>query len=232
MTKHLVLYIIYALKFIFQTGDLRVIARAIRMFPKWWKDYKKPSHSTIACAMPWVNYKAKDFLDTIVNKEMTVFEWGSGGSTLYFAKHCKSIISVEHDAQWYDVVRQKIVDEKITNITYFQISPQAVPVVYYSKSPAYKGCDFKSYVEKINEWPDNFFDLIVVDGRARNFCMALAMQKIKVGAYILLDNSERRYYAKDAVSLCDSSKWEAAVFRAPAPFQHAFTQSSFFKRLS
>ena len=34
--------------------------------------------------IPWVTHGAKKWLDSYLKKDMKVFEWGSGGSTLYF----------------------------------------------------------------------------------------------------------------------------------------------------
>ena len=40
--------------------------------------------------IPWMNYGIIDFLESRLNNKMTVFEYGSGASTLYFAKKVKS----------------------------------------------------------------------------------------------------------------------------------------------
>lgn len=232
MIKHTILYIRYALAMLFKTGDFRIIPIAVSFYPQWWKDYKTASHSTIENKIPWINYKARIFLKSIIRDDMQVFEWGSGGSTLYFTDHCKTVISIEHDKDWYEVVAQKIQIEKISNVTYFHIAPQSdVIVKYYSRSTAYKECDFSLYVNKINDYPDNSFDLIIVDGRARNFCLVQALAKVKIGGYIMVDNSERSYYTKGCLQLHNKEQWECCIARGPAPFQHAFTQSSFYKRL-
>src|SRR4051812_14883663 len=45
--------------------------------------------------IPWFSYAAIDFLDAALRTNMTVFEYGSGGSTLFFAKRAKSVFTVE-----------------------------------------------------------------------------------------------------------------------------------------
>src|SRR5947207_2879388 len=48
--------------------------------------------------LPWFSYAAIDFLKSYLGNEMQVFEFGSGGSTLFFAQHCKSVASVQANA--------------------------------------------------------------------------------------------------------------------------------------
>jgi len=215
-----------------KTGDIHIISAAICLFPRWIKDYMSDVCFTVERKIPWINYKANFFLNSIIHKNMYVFEWGSGGSTIYFSERCKNVVSIEHDKNWYDIVQQKFLINQTQNVAYFYIAPQKdLPITCYSKSKDYAQYDFSFYVNKINDYPDNYFDLIVVDGRARNFCLAQALSKVKVGGYIMVDNSERAYYISDFTQLKDKKIWKSNTLRGPVPFQHAFTQSSFFKRL-
>jgi hypothetical protein len=53
--------------------------------------------------------------------------------------------------------------------------------------------DFRAYVEVIDE-VGGPFDLIVVDGRAREECLARAMPHLAPDGLLVLDNVERRRY--------------------------------------
>jgi len=46
----------------------------------------------------------------------------------------------------------------------------------------------------VNTYPDNYFDFIIVDGRARVECSFNAIKKLKRGGLFVLDNSERKRY--------------------------------------
>ena len=56
----------------------------------------------IDIALPWFAYAAIDFLAHYIDPRMTVFEYGTGGSTLFFATRCKAVVSVEDDEQWLE----------------------------------------------------------------------------------------------------------------------------------
>ena len=154
--------------------------------------------------IPWVTFEAKEWLDGYLCKNMAVFEWGTGGSTLYYAKHAGRVTSVEHNPEWHQAVQSALRHEQIGNSDYFLILPQPHglarhlpygPHTYVSRTfDEHKGLFFWKYVRKIDEFPDGHFDLVMVDGRSRAACMHHAVRKIKKGGFLLLDNSERELY--------------------------------------
>ena len=62
-------------------------------------------------ALPWVTYSFIDFIKDRLNKQQRVFEYGSGSSTLFYAKRVAKVVSVEHDENWFN----KIVSSKPEN---------------------------------------------------------------------------------------------------------------------
>ena len=56
--------------------------------------------------IPWVTYSFIDFIKTKLNKQHTVFEFGSGNSTFFYAKHAGLVVSVEHDKEWFDKIQK------------------------------------------------------------------------------------------------------------------------------
>ncbi len=58
--------------------------------------------------IPWFTYPAIEFLKERLTKEMTVFEYGSGSSTLFFAERVKEIISVETNKEWFNKIVNKL----------------------------------------------------------------------------------------------------------------------------
>ena len=69
---------------------------------------------------PWMCKKARDFLKNNINKDFEVFEYGGGGSTLYFSDNCKSVETIEVNEQW----KQKIKDSlKKNNVTFVETMP-------------------------------------------------------------------------------------------------------------
>jgi predicted O-methyltransferase YrrM len=55
---------------------------------------------------------------------MRVFEYGSGGSTLFFGERAKVLVSVEHDREWYKVLKQHLEKRGLRNVEYLLAEPE------------------------------------------------------------------------------------------------------------
>ncbi|MFT5892198.1 MAG: hypothetical protein ACI9Y7_002308, partial [Dokdonia sp.] len=67
--------------------------------------------------IPWLTYSSIHFItQKLANTSFSVFEYGSGNSTLWFSERVASIISVEHSLEFYDIIKKKI--QSKTNVTY------------------------------------------------------------------------------------------------------------------
>jgi hypothetical protein len=130
--------------------------------------------------LPWVTYSFIDFIKTRLNKDLSIFEYGSGSSTLFYAKHVKSVTSVEHDETWY----HKIVKSK----------PQNAEMIF---SKLERGGDYSKKVNTLGK----LFDIIIVDGRDRVNCCINSVQALTPSGVIVLDDSERKEYEKACVFL-------------------------------
>ena len=76
-------------------------------FPQWFLSLSR-NNDPLANEIPWITYSAINYLENFLNKKTIVFEYGSGGSTLYVSKRVKEGISVEHDEIWVEKVKQKL----------------------------------------------------------------------------------------------------------------------------
>ena len=134
--------------------------------------------------IPWFSYSAIDFLEGFLKENMTVCEYGSGGSTLFFAQRTASVFSIEDNAQWYDWVSRRLNEKKVSNVT-LKLCP------FDFKNPA--GFEHSEY---LNAMPDEQFDVIVVDGseewtQVRPVCFEKAEKRVKLGGIIVVDDSWR-----------------------------------------
>lgn len=156
----------------------------------------KHGSNTLSLEKPLITFKSYEFLEEILNSDMVVFEFGSGGSTLYFSTKVKKVISVEHDEIWFNKLNSKIDNKHINNIDLTFAPPQKndIPKVISNSDDRYLGYDYFNYVNSINTYPDSYFDFIVVDGRARVECLNASIKKLKAGGYLLFDNSNRERY--------------------------------------
>jgi len=131
--------------------------------------------------IPWITIESFHHLLEIIKPEFRVFEWGSGGSTVFWARECASVISIEHNSEWIPRV-QKMLDDRGLE----------ADLRYKRGLPKEEKDRFKPYANMILKEPDNSFDLIYVDGEAssRGWCLNNAMLKLKPGGWIVLDNSQ------------------------------------------
>jgi precorrin-6B methylase 2 len=126
-----------------------------------------------------------------------VFEYGSGSSTVYWARRAARVVSVEHDEEWYHRVEDLLKRRSLTNCTYIlrMPVPLSAGAPASARSAAMPDRDFSSYVHAIDAYPDQSFDLVVVDGRARIDCLYRSIPKVRPGGCLVLDNSQRERYA-------------------------------------
>jgi precorrin-6B methylase 2 len=134
--------------------------------------------------IPWFSYAAIDFLDDFLQPQMTVCEYGSGGSTIFFSRRVRSVFSIEDNPKWHDLVSQRLQQHSITNVT-LKLCP------FDFKNP--KGFEQSDYLHAI---PEERFDVIVVDGseewtQVRPICFEKAEGHIKPGGIIVVDDSWR-----------------------------------------
>ncbi|MBI1346072.1 hypothetical protein GC163_07265 [bacterium] len=143
---------------------------------------------------PWMTYRAIQWLKGTLRPEMRVFEFGSGGSTLFFAERVAQVIAVEHDPIWYQQVQQTLSTSHLSNCQ-VQLVPQTPATegpqdIYVGEKRVKTGGRFEAYAKSIDAYPDRHFDLVAVDGLARLACIQHAVSKIKPGGYLILDNAE------------------------------------------
>ena len=134
--------------------------------------------------LPWFAYAAIDFLNTYLDREMRAFEFGSGGSTLFFAQYCKSVTGVEDNAHWREIVAARLARRGVRNVDL-----RHVPVAFITEE-AFAASDYLQAVRQ------SVFDVIVVDGsewtdNVRPICFRAAEGQIKPGGMIVVDDSWR-----------------------------------------
>ena len=151
----------------------------------WFRSFREQSSvDAKGNPIPWITYPAIEFLGKRINSEMSVFEFGCGNSTLWFASRVKKVISVEHDKTWY---------EKIAPIVPENVTLTHIPLEYGG-----------AYAKEITSYKNNKFDIIVIDGRDRVNCAVNSLQSIKKTGVIIWDNSERTEYEEGIKILLDT----------------------------
>lgn len=135
---------------------------------------------------PWLTEQSiiviKNHLNGISNPK--ILEFGSGYSTIWFCKNYNcEITSVEHSAPWYEYVRN-VLKEYHPNL------------ILRESDVVEKDSDLliESYAIIADQFSDEYFDLILIDGRNRVDCFNRSERTLKKGGLMVLDNSERSEY--------------------------------------
>ena len=156
----------------------------------------------IALDVPWWTYGAVDAVEAHLARlggAARTFEYGSGASTVWLARRCAQVVSVEHHAGFAGVMRRVLAEGGLTDVVdLLEVAPvaSAAPVIG-SRRRGEQGRDYADYVTSIDRF-EGTFDLICVDGRARGECLLHAASRLAPGGILLLDDSQRPRYA-DAV---------------------------------
>ncbi len=189
----------------------------------------------LRAGLPWLNFDAIDALAQLELRGRHVFEYGSGGSTIYWLRRGARVVSIEHDPAWYERVRAAIPPG--APLDYRLVPPEptppdpadsADPAAYRSGDPAFAGRSFARYAAQIDAFPEASFDLVLVDGRARPSCLVHAAPRVRPGGMLILDNSDRAYYTARLGPLFNG--WTATVYAGATPGAPVFTETTFYVR--
>jgi predicted O-methyltransferase YrrM len=117
--------------------------------------------------LPWFTYPAIEYLSQLDLRTKKVLEWGSGYSSVFFAKRSYKVISIEHSADWY------------TEVKNFEMPNHKIIIA-----------DEMEYVEAAVNL-DEVFDVIVIDGIKRAECARVAPMLLSSNGLIVFDNADR-----------------------------------------
>ena len=161
--------------------------------------------------LPWWTYRAIDVVGGYLaglGYSARVFEYGSGASTIWLARRAASVESVEHDETWATRVRElAAVREglRCTPVVHVLEVPTSPHPVVPSGAPSGRGRDFAGYVAAIDR-TDGEFDLVLVDGRAREAALLKALDRVSSGGLVLLDDAQRQRY-QGAIHAAELRGW-------------------------
>lgn len=148
----------------------------------------------------WIVPEAREHLAKLIEPSMTCFEWGAGGSTIWFARHCSFTISIESHPRWYIWAMERLRKEGLDNkvqLWLAQCTKDSLDL-------------YTDTIEAYNEQ----YDIVAPDGYilARRKCVELGINHLKPGGILVADNSNL-YEHKDLLP-----GWEAFTYQT-VPFE-------------
>ena len=123
--------------------------------------------------LPWMNYAVIALLNERLKKDMRVFEYGCGYSTLFYADRVGSVTAVEYDEKWLVRIKASM--------------PDTVRLIH---QPADVDGAYCRAIHANNER----YDVVIVDGRDRVHCLVQALEALTPQGVLLLDDSHREEY--------------------------------------
>lgn len=171
------------------------------------------AHRSAPPERPWIVPAAIGWLRRNIRRDWTILELGSGRSTVWFARRAGRVVSFEDNDFWFQQTRQRLAEEELG--AELRLAPvEALPT-------------------EVESFEDSSFDLIVLDFLespevTRIDALRPALQKVRPGGHLLLDDSDRPGYA-EAYELLEGwrerrfvgvkDEWpeacETAIFRRP-----------------
>ncbi len=209
-------------------------------FRKRWIESFKGGRNSIEDEIPWINLIALEYLQNNLRPGYKVFEYGGGGSTLFFCKNVAEVVTVEHHKDWFEILTKKIREKGYNNWKGFFVEPELItdgrdrskenPEDFVSGDISLSGFSFEKYVKTIDVFPNDYFDVVLVDGRARPSCIKQSISHVKKNGIVVIDNTERDYYLSYLKSLGLNSFKIENDFYAPVNFTPDFTKTTILRK--
>ena len=120
---------------------------------------------------PWMSDDAIAYYDSIMRPSMRILEWGSGYSTIWLEKFDPAyLVSIEHNKDWADALEPYL---NATDMRKVDTYPHNF----------------------VNEWEEQSFDLIIIDGINRLKCLywVLDHNLLAEGGIIIYDDMHRKF---------------------------------------
>lgn len=143
---------------------------------------------------PWATLPFVDFVRPRLRANWTVFEFGAGASTLFYAARVGAVVAVEHDEQFAAQLRPLL-------------PANASVVVRPAGAEAYA-----TEIERCGRAPE----FVSVDGVDRVACVQAALRCMAPAGVLVLDDAERPDYAP-ATAMLAAAGFRAVEFWGLAP---------------
>lgn len=163
--------------------------------------------------LPWYTYPAIEYLSQFDFAGWTVFEFGGGNSSLFWAGRAARVVTVENDASWFERLQRRS-------------APNQRMLLRQERA---------AYVAALAEQSERF-DIVAIDGEWRHACARAAVGCVRERGMIILDNSDKFPGVADFLRGQDffeidfsgfgpvnNYTWTTSMFvRSPLPLQTGF----------
>ncbi|MEM2145414.1 MAG: hypothetical protein QW279_08630 [Candidatus Jordarchaeaceae archaeon] len=184
-----------------------------------WLYFLISKNKVIDACVPWMTWRAIDFFNKNIKQGMKIFEYGAGGSTLFFLKKGCLVTSIENSKEWKELVERKAYYLSLAhnlNLRFFPANRQDQEILL-------------RYIQSVNDGGP--WDVIIVDGipEVRIECIHEAIKNITPTGMLVLDDANWERFKKVPVILRD---WKRLKFIGLGPERRGVSETDiYFKTL-
>jgi hypothetical protein len=158
--------------------------------------------------LAWYTYAALAFLEERIRPDMDVFEYGAGNSTLWWGERARTVTSVESSRAWAEHLR---------------------PVLPANAELLVVEGDERRYAAACRV-TGRRYDVVVVDGIARNACVAEAVGALSDDGVVVWDNTERGELYREGFDVLEAAGFRRIDFGGIGPLNGYGTITTVFYR--
>ncbi len=136
---------------------------------------------TLALGLPWISWSCIDWLSRHLRPGMRIFEFGGGGSTIFFAAHGCFVVTAENYPEWQEKIRERLAELSLSHSS----------KIHFIDCSGDRRNAAREYLLSVRE--DGPYDLVSVDGDesliGRMSCIEEARTHVKPGGWLILDDA-------------------------------------------
>lgn len=146
---------------------------------------------------PWLTAQMIDILSGWLTRSDSGVEWGSGRSTAWLAGKVAHVTTIEDNADWADHVDAMLSEKGLSD----RVSLHLAPITAEERQNPARS----QYVRLGGELPPGSLNFALVDGDLRDHCAAVALDLLKPGGVLIIDNVER-YLPREALHAAPNAR--------------------------
>ena len=168
--------------------------------------------NTVKYQIPYLTPSSIYRLDELLKPSFVVMEFGAGGSTLFFAKRCMKVISVESSQNWIHSLTNEAKTLNLGNVQFYNYTKKEL-LFEFLKTIENNSLDVLLIDTDDYGYTDLDCDNISAqtESRSRDILTELALPKLKQSGIYILDNYDRPWYKTSM----DTEVWTVEKYDDP-----------------
>jgi hypothetical protein len=190
---------------------------------RWLRGKFEEGGSPLGSGLPWISWKAIDYLNKIDFRGKLVYEYGGGGSTIYFAKRGARVVTIETNSDWTTLIDDAVKRHKLQDL----VTIETIDLVDGQSKQRYL-----DHILTVDPW-----DVVLIDGDDTDYsgrcpypisrmeCVPNVLKTVRPGCMAIVDDSWRPKYLSARESFASATR---RAFRGLGPHRPGVTQTDIY----